>query len=455
MQMVPPNILFILTDQQRFDTCGCYGQKLEVTPNLDHLAKEGVCFKHAFTNQPVCGPARSILQTGIYPTETGCYRNGIALPQNIQTIARLLTNHGYQVAYIGKWHLASTIGRSKEKRLKKVKQMTTPIPYDFRGGYNDFWLASDLLEFTSHAYEGHLFDKNGEKQEFKGYRVDCLTDFAISYLKSIRLEKPFFLFLSYLEPHQQNDHNAFEGPKDSKLKFKEYEIPKDLKGKEGDWEEFFPDYLGCCNSIDKNLKRLIGKLKELNIYENTNIIFTSDHGCHFRTRNQEYKRSCHDNSSRIPLVIKGKDFKEGEIIEELVSLIDLPPTIMKMAHIDIPKFMKGTPLQNLIQNEDSFKEWPQEILIQISETQVGRALRTKKWKYSVKAPNKDGMLYSKSDLYEEEFLYDLENDPHERNNLISNVEYSEIKNNLSKLLLQKMVEAGENAAEITPKIPVK
>ena len=75
--MEHPNILFILTDQQRFDTCGCYGQKLNVTPNLDELAKEGVCFKHAFTNQPVCGPARSILQTGKYATETGCYRNGI------------------------------------------------------------------------------------------------------------------------------------------------------------------------------------------------------------------------------------------------------------------------------------------------------------------------------------------------------------------------------------------
>ena len=446
--MFQPNILFLLTDQQRFDTCGCYGQKLNVTPNLDKLAKEGVCFKHAFTNQPVCGPARSILQTGKYATETGCYRNGIALPKSNQNITNLLKNHGYQVAYIGKWHLASTIGRSKEKRLERMKHMTTAIPYELRGGYNDFWLASDLLEFTSHAYEGYLFDKNGEKLEFKGYRVDCLTDFAIKYLDSLKLDKPFFLFLSYLEPHQQNDHNAIEGPKGSDRKFRNYEVPGDLTNTDGDWQRFFPDYLGCCNSIDENLGRIIEKLKELKIYEKTNIIFTSDHGCHFRTRNQEYKRSCHDNSSRIPLVIKGIDFNRGDLIEELVSTINIPPTLMRMADIDIPKFMRAKPLQQLLGSQKTREEWPEEILIQISEAQVGRAIRTKKWKYSVKAPNKDGMLYSKSEVYEEEFLYNLEEDPFERHNLVKDNKYSIIKRKLSQLLLQKMIEAGETPAKI-------
>ncbi|MFX1449819.1 MAG: sulfatase-like hydrolase/transferase, partial [Promethearchaeota archaeon] len=78
--MNKPNIIFILSDQQRHDTMGCYGQQLEVTPNLDNLAKKGVIFTHAFTCQPVCGPARSCIQTGLYATETGCFRNGIPLP---------------------------------------------------------------------------------------------------------------------------------------------------------------------------------------------------------------------------------------------------------------------------------------------------------------------------------------------------------------------------------------
>ena len=104
MEKSKPNIILILTDQQRHDTCGCYGQDLVVTPNLDKLANEGIRFEHAFTNQPVCGPARSILQTGKYLTETGCYRNAIGLPIDNQNIADYFSNNGYETAYIGKWH---------------------------------------------------------------------------------------------------------------------------------------------------------------------------------------------------------------------------------------------------------------------------------------------------------------------------------------------------------------
>src|SRR4051812_8667393 len=105
--MVKPNIIFILSDQQRADTLGCYGQPLPLTPNLDQLATEGVRFEYTFTCQPVCGPARSCLQTGRYATETGCWRNGIGLASAEKTIAKILTEVGYETGYIGKWHLAS------------------------------------------------------------------------------------------------------------------------------------------------------------------------------------------------------------------------------------------------------------------------------------------------------------------------------------------------------------
>lgn len=445
MGMSKPNILFILTDQQRFDTLGCYGQNLNITPNLDKLAIEGVRFEYAFTNQPICGPARSILQTGKYATETGCYRNGIALPLEIQTIPKILSDNGYKVGYIGKWHLGSTVGRSKENKIKQVNHVNTAIPPEYRGGYKDYWLASDLLEFTSHAYEGHLFDKEGKKIGFEGYRVDCLTDFTLDYLEMQNKDNPFFLFLSFLEPHQQNDHNTIEGPKGSKEKFKDFRVPGDLKGTEGDWKEFFPDYLGCCHSIDENIGRIIKKLKELDQFSSTLIVFTSDHGCHFRTRNQEYKRSCHEASIRIPLIMIGPGFDGGIVVSELVSLINLPPTILKTAGIEIPSFMKGLPFQDLIKSKS---DWPQEVFIQISESQLGRAIRTKKWKYSVKATKKDGTLYSRSDVYEEEFLYDLEEDIFEKNNLIGDPNYINVKHELATLLKSKMVEAGENKPEI-------
>jgi len=450
-----PNIIFILTDQQRYDTCGCYGQDLNITPNLDRLANEGIRFEYALTNQPVCGPARSILQTGKYATETECYRNAIGLPISNQNIADYFSNNGYEVAYIGKWHLASTLGRSQDFKLEKKDYRTKPIPPELRGGYKDYWLASDVLEHTSHAYHGHLFDGKGVKREFNGYRVDCLTDFVLEYLESRKKQDPLFLFISYLEPHHQNDHNAIEGPIGSREKFKNFKIPGDLQNTKGDWDEFFSDYLGCCHSIDMNLGRIIDKLKKLNMYEDSIIIFTSDHGCHFRTRNWEYKRSCHEASIRIPLVIKGVGFNGGRVISELVSLIDLPPTLLNAAGIEIPKFMKGNNLQKLLDINNNKKNWPQEVFIQISESQVGRAIRTKKWKYSVVAPKRDdrwdGFLYSKSEFYNEEFLYDLENDIYEKSNLVGDSAFKDIRKVLAEILKRKMKEAGEEIPNILPK----
>jgi len=105
--MNKPNIVFLFSDQQRWDTCGCYGQPMDTTPNLDRLAAEGVRFENAFTCQPVCGPARACIQTGKYATEVQCHTNHCLLPLDERTIAHHLTDSGYDTAYIGKWHLAS------------------------------------------------------------------------------------------------------------------------------------------------------------------------------------------------------------------------------------------------------------------------------------------------------------------------------------------------------------
>ena len=220
-----PNIIFILSDQQRWDTLGCYRQKLDVTPNLDNMAEEGVKFEYAFTCQPVCGPARACLQTGKYATEIGCYRTNKALPLNEKTLAHSLSEAGYEVGYIGKWHLASEGSglnhvASNSSNEVEVNYQTRPIPPERRGGYKDYWLASDVLEFTSHGCDGYIYDQNMQKIEFQGYRVDCLTDFALEYLRTRTDNKPFFLFLSYVEPHHQNDHNRYEGPEGSKEHFK-------------------------------------------------------------------------------------------------------------------------------------------------------------------------------------------------------------------------------------------
>ena len=425
--MNKPNIIFYFSDQQRADSAGCYGQKLPVTPNLDKIAEEGTLFENAFTCQPVCGPMRACLQSGVYASQNGCYRNDIALPTDTKGIAHYLTEAGYDTAYIGKWHLAS----DSEHRLA-----TKPTPKERRGGY-DYWRAADILEFTSHGYNGYVFDENNNRLDFKGYRADKINDFAIEYLKKPH-EKPFFMFVSQLEPHHQNDRLRFESPKGLKNKFKNYEVPGDLKGTLGDWRVQMPSYLACCNSVDTNFGRLIQTLRDEGLYDNTVIIYTSDHGCHFRTRNMEYKRSCHENSIKVPLVITGGAFTGGGRITDLVSLIDLPATVLDIAGAEIPEHFMGKSLTD--------KKGHESVFIQISESQIGRAVRTDRWKYSVSAKNADKAF---ADEYKDDFLYDLENDPYEKNNLIHSAEHSEIRLEMRRLLLEYMKKTGEPVLKIT------
>jgi len=455
-----PNILVFFSDQQRWDTVGAYGQTLDVTPNLDKMAKEGIQFDYAFTCQPVCGPARACIQTGKYATEVKCHTNNRLLPIDEETIAKILKQNGYEVGYIGKWHLASFGPKHGKDSFR-----TRAVPPERRGGYDDFWLASDTLEFTSHSYDGYMYDSEGNKRFFPEgrFRADAQTDWVLEYLETRPLDKPFFLFNSYIEPHHQNDHFHYEGPKGSKEKFKDFKVPGDLQGLRGDYNREYPDYLGCINSLDANLGRIRAKLEELDIAENTIIIFTSDHGSHFRTRNFEYKRSCHEGSIRIPLIIYGPGFKGGKKIDKLVSLIDLPPSILCMAGIQPPDYMKGHPIQMIVPDgsreekprkqgirENNPRNWPEEVFLQISESHCGRAIRTKKWKYSVRAPFKVGLSPS-SKLYEEDFLYDLENDPHEHKNLVKDPQYKKIREELALVLKRKMLEANEEEPIIIPK----
>ena len=422
-----PNIIFYFSDQQRWDTLNN-----ELMPNIWELGEEGTIFENSFTCQPVCGPARACLQTGQYATENGCFWNGVPLPDNGKTMADYFNENGYDTAYIGKWHLASDRGIGRGLHCEK-----TAVPKEKQGGYK-YWRAADVLEFTSHGYDGYVFDENGNQIDFKGYRADCINDFAIEYINNHNAEKPFFMFISQLEPHHQNDRKHFEGPKETVEKYRDYPIPEDLAFLEGDYKEEYPDYIAAINRLDENVGKLVSTLKEKNLYDNTVIIYTSDHGCHFKTRNFEYKRSCHDSSIRTPLVFGGGAVEKKKAVDCLASLIDLPPTILDFADIPIPESYSGNILpvkRNGVAERDC-------VFIQISESQVGRAVRTKEWKYSARAIG-SGWHKPRAVHYFDDFLYDLKNDPYEKNNLVNNEKYNDTLLQMRELLSREMVNAGE------------
>lgn len=428
------NIIFYFSDQQRWDTVNN-----ELTPNLMKLASEGTIYKNSFTCQPVCGPARACLQTGVNATQCGCYWNGIPLPTTIKPLAQYFNEAGYETAYIGKWHLASD-------RLPGIGYHceTTAVPENKRGGYQ-YWRAADVLEFTSHGYDGYIFDNDGNQLDFKGYRADCINDFALEFLDKRDTAKPFFMFVSQLEPHHQNDHNCYEGFKETIDNYRDYPIPDDLTFLKGNYEKSYPDYLSAINRLDYNVGKLVEKLKEKGLYKDTIIIYTSDHGSHFKTRNFEYKRSCHDSCTHTPLIIKGGDFDGGVVDERLASLIDLPPTLLSIADIPVPKTYVGNDLTKAIGNPEIKRDC---VFIQISESQCGRAIRTEKYKYSVKTIGPTGQTQHSSSVYFEAYLYDLEIDPNEKNNLIKNPKYSSVRKQMRSMLKSEMTKAGEKEPKI-------
>ncbi len=435
---MPNNIIFYFTDQQRWDTCGCFGQPLDITPNLDALAREGVKFDNAFSPQPVCGPCRALFQTGKYPTETGCFRNNIMLPAGVKTLGQYIEEAGYETAYIGKWHLASD---GELEKPPAIDHTVTAIPRELRGGYTGFWRAADVLEFTSHGYDGFVFDENDKRVDFKGYRADCINDMALEFLDGYTGEKPFFMTISQIEPHHQNDRRHYEGPEGSKERFKDFVLPEDLKALGGNAAEEYPDYLGQCASLDENLGRLVAKLKEKGLYENTVILFASDHGSHFLTRNRDehlngyddYKRSCHDACLHVPLVIAGGPYRGGRTVEELVSTASLPKTILALAGVDVGGAMIGENLLDVVEKKADNR--PNEIFAQISESRVGRCIRTARYTYSVYAPGVNGGAAAASDRYADYFLYDMEQDPHQLNNVVTDPAYAQVKAELRERLL--------------------
>ena len=430
-----PNVIVFFVDQQRWDTTGVHGNPMGLTPNFDRLAASGTHLYNTTTCQPVCGPARASLQTGLYATNTGCFTNGIPLSTEEKTLAHHFNDAGYKTAYIGKWHLASK----------------DPVPPHEQGGYQ-YWLGANVLEFVSDPYRTVMYDGAGREVRLPGYRIDALTDAAIRYVDGHK-EEPFFLFLSFLEPHHQNSLDDYPPPDGYRERYTGGWVPPDLQALIGSAPQHLGGYYGMVKRLDEAFGRLMDALKSLDLEEETIVLYTSDHGNHFKTRNGEYKRSCHESCVRIPTMVTGPGFDGGGRIRDLVSLVDLPPTILDSAGLAVPPSMEGNSILPLLRGDR--EGWQDDVYVQISESQVGRAIRTRKWKYGVAAPDLHGVEADRSDTYQEQFLYDLDADPYELTNLVGRLSHREVADVLKKRLIKRILSTGEAEPRIidAPELP--
>jgi arylsulfatase A-like enzyme len=436
-----PNIVLIIADQVRWDAVGAYGiNPLGLTPNIDAMARRGTLYRNAFTNHPVCSPSRACLFTGQYQARNGVWANAgkeIGLNPDAPTLAAELRKAGYSANYIGKWHLA--------------KNAKGPVPPSGRGGFLDLWEASNELENTSHPYEGDIYDGDGRPIHFENqYRVDFLTSRVQRFLKNASRTSPFLLVASYLEPHQQNDMQRMVAPKGYAERYRNPFVPRDLLSFPGDWQEQLPDYYGCIKSVDEAVGEIRKSLVENGLDRNTIVVFTSDHSCHFMTRNTEYKRSIHDASIHIPFIAEGSVFDGNHEITESVAMVDFMPTLLSAAGVSVPAAVQGRNTLPLLAGNRP--DWSNEVFVSMSEFWVGRGLRTPDWTYALVAPRGNSAFKPapNAPAYYAFQLYDNRADPHQLLNLAGRRETVQIERQLREQLKTRMQEAGDDPAELRP-----
>jgi arylsulfatase A-like enzyme len=393
------------------------------------MAAEGTCFTNTFTCQPVCGPARAVLQTGKYATNTGVFRNSITLKKDEKTLAHWFKEAGYTTGYIGKWHLASG----------------DPVPRDEQGGY-DYWLGANILEFTSEPYRCIMYDKDGKEVFLPGYRIDAQTDAVIRYIAEHR-DEPFFLFVSYLEPHHQNHLDDYPPPDGYRERYSDPWYPPDLRANPGTAPQHLSGYYGMVAKLDEALGRIQDALKSMDLLDDTILYYTSDHGNHFKTRNAEYKRSCHEASLHIPFAVRGPGFMEGGNRSSLVNLVDIPPTILDSAGIPVPDSMEG---RSLLKKQTPTGDTLETVFAQYSESVVGRTVRSRRWKYAVEATDLDASRESYADTYREAYLYDLKSDPYELRNLIGYDSHRDVTGAMQKELRSWIKTVENRTCKIIP-----
>lgn len=451
-----PNILFIFLDDHAYQAISAYGSRINQTPNIDRLAREGMLFRNAFVTNSICGPSRAAILTGKYSHLNGFYQNGDVFDGSQQTFPKLLQRAGYETAIIGKWHLESD-------------------PTGF-----DYW---QVLIGQGPYYNPPMIE-NGKLVQHTGYTTHIITDLALQWLKSRRdRSKPFLLMYQHKAPHR----NWAPGP-DYLTLYDDVPIPEpetlfdDYRGRSSAarmqqmriaehldatdlkfeppgnltpeqrrlWEaayqpknealrqaalqgedmvrwkyqRYIKDYLRTVAAVDDDLGRVLAYLDESGLAERTVVVYSSDQGFYLGEHGWFDKRWMYEESLRTPLIVRWPGVVEpGSESEEIVSNIDLAPTFLEIAGLTPPSDMQGRSLKPLLEGQVP-EDWRQSFYYHYYEYpgwhMVPRhyGVRTKRYK-----------LIHFYDLKEWE-LYDLETDPRELQSVYDDPRYSETRREL-------------------------
>lgn len=420
-----PNLLFVFSDQQSWDMLGCYGNPAAITPHLDRFAGEGLRFTHTFVNAPVCTPCRGMIVSGKHPLHNGAFENDFPIcPAAGPHFGDVLENAGYRTGWVGKWHL---LGGDRVR----------PVPDGpLRGGFDTFLSDNCTTEFRAgHAY---WWDENGQKRIFDKWQPEGQTDQAIEFMKeaSADEDQPFALFLSWHPPH---DHGLMAPQPPRYYDYRH--VPDEHKAAHAGREvalrpgvdrddplrqESTRDHYAMCTGVDACFGRLMEALKDMDLDENTLVVFTSDHGDMLgKFPTSPPKRPIHDISSRVPMLMRQPGvLPAGEDREVLFGTLDWMPTLLGMLDIDVPEGLHGVDLSETV------AEGGEGPVDSIPMFMIGwptfRGVVTREWTYSMGPPaNKPGGRNEFNCV-----LFDRERDPHQLHNLFDDPDHAELSKTL-------------------------
>lgn len=435
-----PNIIFVLVDDQRFDALGFVNDQLS-TPNMDRMAREGVYFPNAFVSTSLCSPSRASILTGLATRNHLIAGNSEPEPEGIVFYPEYLQTVGYETALIGKWHMGHG--------------------GDPRPGF-DYWLsfAGQGNYFPDQHRSGQqMLNLNGEEIPQKGYITDELTDYAIEWIEGREDgEAPFFLHLAHKAVHSnftpaerhlgQYDGETFVEA--MPLTPDNYENkPRWLFDQRNSWhgvdfpyyssldmQELQRRYYATLSAVDDSIGRLMSYLEESGKADDTMIVLMGDNGFLFGEQGLIDKRNAYDPSIKVPLIVWAPGFlPKGEVRDEVVSNMDIAPTMLELAGLQPPGYFDGHSILPLLDGEAA-ESWNNEFVyeyywdVTYPQTPTTFALRTDRFKY---------ITYH--GIWDLDELYDIENDPGETTNLIFDEAYADTVADLRRRLYARLENA--------------
>jgi N-acetylglucosamine-6-sulfatase len=441
-----PNFLFIFTDDQRYDAIRGLGHQLWLrTPNLDRLLAQGANFRNAFVTTSLCSPSRSSFLTGCYAHTTGVLdnRRDSYIRPEVPRVLPLLSQAGYQTAYVGKVHIPN-------------------IESALQG-------AGHVASFPGQgSYFNNQFIVNGKATPTEGYITDHINRFALEFLRARDKGKPFAMFVGH-----KAVHSPFEPDPKHRDLFREEWMPlpktwddryegrpsylktrrKSWHGLEGLLEKYHyssweRQIAACLVSVDDGVGRLMAELEKSGELEDTIIVYSSDNGFFHGQHGLHDKRAMYEDSIRVPhLVHYPRRIRPGTVYSQMVLNIDLAPTMLDFAGADIPRQMQGRSWRPIIEERDSpgreswLYEYNWEKSYPFDPTQYG--IRTRRYKY-IRYPdtgNMDPEYPMKGELPYDE-LYDLENDPLEMRNIAADPAAAQVLERLRDTLKRTLEQTG-------------